>query len=379
MRDFLLFGLAPYLAAVLLVCVPVWRLRSPLRRAALADEGRFQGFALWPWSLGLVLLGHAVAFLLPRSLMLWNRVPARLLVLEGVAFVLGLAVLGGLVRLLAGGWGKNRIADLLLLTFAVLAAGSGLLSAAFYRWGSEWYAMSLLPWFRSLLALRPDTGQIVPLPPLVKLHVLSGIAAAAALPFSRALLIAARPVLYVARLIRAFLSSAPGRVAAAGVELALVGLLAAFLVGGLRRVGLSQGYVPPQPVAFSHRLHAGKYSVPCLYCHFAAGKSRHAGIPPAGVCMGCHGQLKVASAELGKLKEAVRQARPVRWVKVHNLPDFVYFNHSQHVTAGVACQQCHGPVETMDRVRQVAPLTMGWCLDCHRREGSSLDCGKCHY
>ena len=114
--------------------------------------------------------------------------------------------------------------------------------------------------------------------------------------------------------------------------------------------------------------------------------------------MNCHGQLRVASSEVERLKEAVAQVRPIRWTKVHNLPDFVYFNHSQHVTAGVACQRCHGPVETMDRVRQVSPLTMGWCLGCHRQEevvppsqrsaaartaghvaSGGLDCGKCHY
>jgi hypothetical protein len=114
--------------------------------------------------------------------------------------------------------------------------------------------------------------------------------------------------------------------------------------------------------------------------------------------MNCHGQLKRATAELERLKEAVAQARPIRWVKVHNLPDFVFFNHSQHVGGRVACQRCHGPVETMERVSQVSPLTMGWCLDCHRREGvmppsqraalarpggpaatGGLDCGKCHY
>jgi hypothetical protein len=178
----------------------------------------------------------------------------------------------------------------------------------------------------------------------------------------------------------------------------MIAVIGVLLIGGLRRVGVSQDYAPAQPIAFSHRLHAGTYHVPCLYCHFAAEKSRHAGIPPAGVCMNCHRQLKVATGELERLKEAVAQARPIRWVKVHNLPDFVYFNHSQHVNAGVACQRCHGPVETMDRVRQFSPLTMGWCLGCHRQEGvmppsqrpaatrtggpaasGGMDCGKCHY
>jgi len=175
--------------------------------------------------------------------------------------------------------------------------------------------------------------------------------------------------------------------------------LGAVAVGSLRRVGVSQGYAPEQPIAFSHRLHAGDHRVPCLYCHFAAETSRHAGIPPMNVCMNCHSQLKLASAELEKLHEAVAQRRAIRWIKVHNLPDFVYFNHSQHVLRGIACQACHGRVEAMDRVCQVAPLTMGWCLRCHRAKGivppslrgaaavrggtaaaiGGQDCSKCHY
>ncbi len=167
------------------------------------------------------------------------------------------------------------------------------------------------------------------------------------------------------------------------------------LVGAreLSLVGVHQGYAPEQPIAFSHQLHAGEHRIACLYCHFAAARSRHAGIPPANVCMNCHGVLRRQTAELQELKEAVAQGRPVQWVKVHNLPDFVYFNHSEHVLARVACRDCHGAVETMVRVRQDKPLTMGWCLECHRERGrgptaslphttrplAGLDCGKCHY
>ena len=402
MRDFLLFGLAPYLAAGLLVCVPVWRcLASPARRTALSrvSPGDASGApALWRWSLGLVLLGHVVAFLLPQPLILWNRVPARLLMLEASGFVLGCAAFAGIVQRFREGWRRGSAADLLLLTFATVSIGSGLTAAALYRWGSDWYALSLLPWFRSLVALRPDVGLVMALPPLMKLHVLSGLAAAMALPFSDTIFKLLRPVVRLGGLLAALTRSAPGRAALATAELAMIAGIGIILITGLRRVGVSQDYAPAQPIAFSHKLHAGTYHVPCLYCHFAAEKSRHAGIPPAGVCMNCHRQLKVATLELERLKEAVSQARPVRWTKVHNLPDFVYFNHSQHVNAGVACQRCHGPVETMDRVRQVSPLTMGWCLDCHRTEGvmppsqrtaalrtgghaasGGLDCGKCHY
>jgi len=174
---------------------------------------------------------------------------------------------------------------------------------------------------------------------------------------------------------------------------AIAGAAIVCVVGGavaareLSRVGVHQGYAPPQPIAFSHKRHAGDFRVPCLYCHFGARTSRHAGIPPANVCMNCHGMLQKQSADLEKLKELIALARPIAWTKVHNLPDFVYFNHSQHVIAGVECQSCHGRVERMERIEQQAPLTMGWCLRCHRAHANdassmpaaNLDCGKCHY
>jgi Cytochrome c7 and related cytochrome c len=180
----------------------------------------------------------------------------------------------------------------------------------------------------------------------------------------------------------------------------ILGVGATLGIRQLSRIGVHQGYSPGQPIAFSHRIHAGDNEIPCLYCHYAARISRHAGIPPASLCMNCHGMLEMQTVEIEKLKEAVQQKRPIAWVKVHNLPDFVYFNHSQHVLSGVACQQCHGPVERMDRVEQVAPLTMGWCLDCHRERANLpasgieraarhlaqgtqpagvLDCASCHY
>jgi nitrate reductase gamma subunit len=395
MRDFLAYGLSPYLAALLLVVVPVWRRFRPSRSEG---ERPRRSSALWRWGLGLVLAGHALAFLLPGTLVLWNRVPARLLALEAGGFLLGLAALAGLALEVRRGWRRGTAGDVLFFLFAALSILSGLAAAALYRWGSDWYALALLPWFRSLFVLRPDISLVTALPPLVKLHVLAGIAAAAALPFSRVVLELAGPAARLGRLAGAAARSAPGRVTTAGVELGLIVVMGVLLAGALRRVGVSQGYAPSQPIAFSHRLHAGTYRVPCLYCHFAAEKSRHAGIPPAGVCMNCHRQLKVATPEVEKLKEAVSQSRPLRWAKVHNLPDFVYFSHGQHVVAGLACQRCHGPVETMERVRQESPLTMGWCLGCHRREEvvppsqrtalartgghaatGGLECGKCHY
>ena len=180
---------------------------------------------------------------------------------------------------------------------------------------------------------------------------------------------------------------------------ALVAAASAGLVArSLARVGIHQGYAPEQPIAFSHKLHAGDSRIPCLYCHSNARTSRHAGIPSVNVCMNCHSMLTKQTVDIERLKEAVQRQQAIAWTKVHNLPDFVYFNHSQHVAADVACRSCHGAVETMERVRQDAPLTMGWCLDCHRTRGAELqrsraeaahvdpraplpatDCGKCHY
>ena len=171
-------------------------------------------------------------------------------------------------------------------------------------------------------------------------------------------------------------------------------------VSGLSRLGIQKGYAPEQPIAFPHKVHAGDYRVPCLYCHYGARTSRHAGIPSASVCMNCHSMLEKQTIEIEKLKEAVQMGRPIAWVKVHNLPDFVYFNHSQHVLSGVMCQRCHGPVETMDKVEQATSLTMGWCIECHRenahlptgtlrraalavvrdpKPAPGLDCSSCHY
>jgi uncharacterized paraquat-inducible protein A len=174
------------------------------------------------------------------------------------------------------------------------------------------------------------------------------------------------------------------------LKFALVGsfitstVLGAFALRAVARVGSNEGYSPAQPIEFSHRLHAGESHIPCLYCHYAAARSQHAGIPAAGVCMNCHGLLTRQTTEIEKLREAVLQQRPIQWVKVHNLPDFVHFDHSQHVRAPVACQSCHGRIEQMVRVQQQMPLTMGWCLSCHEARGvgdhgQRTDCVRCHY
>ncbi len=167
--------------------------------------------------------------------------------------------------------------------------------------------------------------------------------------------------------------------------------IAYFGFGTLFSVGVDQGYQPIQPIAFSHKIHAGDNKIDCQYCHSSAKHSKHSGIPSVNVCMNCHkGISEVAddtqldgystgqlNAEIQKIYNAAGwdpekleytgQEKPIKWIRIHNLPDLVYFNHSQHVTAGgIECQKCHGPVQEMDELYQYSPLTMGWCIDCHR-------------
>lgn len=209
-----------------------------------------------------------------------------------------------------------------------------------------------------------------------------------------------------------------------------------FIYGYLMQVGVDKDYAPIQPIHYSHKIHAGDNGIDCKYCHSAARVSKNAGIPSLNVCMNCHKNIsefqgdkdstyveytkEFYTAEIQKLYDAVGwdknaqkytgKTKPVKWVRIHNLQDFVYFNHSQHVSvAGVECQTCHGPVETFEIMKQHSPLTMGWCVNCHREtnvkvEGNAyyekihaelskkygvdkltaaqmggLECGKCHY
>ncbi|MCB9427051.1 MAG: c-type cytochrome [Flavobacteriales bacterium] len=222
--------------------------------------------------------------------------------------------------------------------------------------------------------------------------------------------------------------------------LVLVSVIVLILVAGygaygyLMQVGIDQGYAPIQPIHYSHKIHAGDNQIDCKYCHSSARVSKTSGIPSLNVCMNCHKNISEVAestataeyskefydAQIQKLYEAVGWdssaqkytgvTKPVKWVRVHNLPDFVYFNHSQHVSvAGVECQTCHGPVEEMEIMEQHSPLTMGWCVNCHRetnvkvedneyyqkihetlakKQGvdkftaaqmGGLECGKCHY
>ncbi|BAO55126.1 c-type cytochrome [Nonlabens marinus] len=208
-----------------------------------------------------------------------------------------------------------------------------------------------------------------------------------------------------------------------------------FVYGAFMSVGVDQGYAPVQPIHYSHRIHAGVSQIECKYCHSSARESKHSGIPSLNVCMNCHKSIAEVSddtyaegmeeygvdynKEIQKLYAATGwseaeqaytgEEEPVRWVRIHNLPDLAYFNHAQHVTAGnIDCQTCHGPVEEMEIMYQYSPLTMGWCINCHRETNVDLDngyyeeihkelsekrggrqltiadlggleCGKCHY
>lgn len=197
---------------------------------------------------------------------------------------------------------------------------------------------------------------------------------------------------------------------------------------GMEEVGVQQGYAPTQPINFSHKIHAGQYEMDCKYCHSTVEKSKSASIPSLNTCMNCHKYVKAAekyngktSPEIQKIYNAIGfdgdnmeyiegyEQKPIEWIRIHNLPDLAYFNHSQHVVVGkVECQTCHGPIEEMEKVYQYSNLQMGWCIDCHRERGidsenndyyeeahknmlaegkdyitvadnGGLECSKCHY
>ena len=206
------------------------------------------------------------------------------------------------------------------------------------------------------------------------------------------------------------------------IGVCLVFSLLVSAMGLWRMPDIQQGYAPEQPIKYSHRLHAGELQIDCQFCHHAAASSRHAGIPSGEVCMKCHRYVTapydemqqefqladkekrkpktIISPELKKLYDSlaldenlqpIENASPqsIPWVRVHNLPDYACFNHQAHVVAGVTCQTCHGPIESMERVSQFATLSMGWCVNCHRdttRDGingrqvqASTDCSVCHH
>lgn len=126
------------------------------------------------------------------------------------------------------------------------------------------------------------------------------------------------------------------------------------------------GYAPEQPVPFSHKLHAGELDFDCQYCHTNVSDSKHANVPATETCMNCHSQIKTDSPRLEKIRDSWETGEAIEWIRVHNLPDYAYFNHAAHVNVGVGCESCHGRIDRMDVVQQVEPLSMSWCLDCHR-------------
>lgn len=126
------------------------------------------------------------------------------------------------------------------------------------------------------------------------------------------------------------------------------------------------GYSPEQPVPFSHKIHAGQLGMDCKYCHTQVEESRYANIPATQTCMNCHSQILLDSEKLAPIRESWETGEPMEWTRVHMLPDYAYFNHSAHVNVGVGCESCHGRIDRMEKVFQAKPLSMGWCLDCHR-------------
>jgi len=161
----------------------------------------------------------------------------------------------------------------------------------------------------------------------------------------------------------------------------IVGLLA---VGGVWYFGSPSytdvGYAPVQPVPYSHELHVGELGIDCRYCHVSVETSPVANIPPTQTCMNCHTAIRPESTKLEPIRQSNRTGMPVDWIRVHDLPDYVYFNHSAHVRRGVSCVECHGRIDRMEEVYQDQPLSMGWCLDCHREKEvqHGTDCWTCH-
>lgn len=155
-----------------------------------------------------------------------------------------------------------------------------------------------------------------------------------------------------------------------------VGPLGTAVVAGVWYYGTNKhfevGYTPEQPVPYSHKLHAGDMGIDCRYCHSTIEEGAFAAVPPAQTCMNCHSKVRTTSPALEPIRQSFATGKSVPWVQIHNLPDYVYFDHSVHLSSGVGCESCHGRVDQMVEVSQVKPLTMGWCLDCHRDSAHAL-------
>lgn len=141
---------------------------------------------------------------------------------------------------------------------------------------------------------------------------------------------------------------------------------------GFSPMAVARGYQPVQPVPFSHKVHAGQLGMDCRYCHNTVDRSAHAAVPPTQTCMGCHERVWPESPRLEAVRQSWATNEPVQWVRVHDLADYAYFDHATHVLKGVGCASCHGRIDQMDVVAQDQPLSMGWCLDCHRNPEPNL-------
>lgn len=144
----------------------------------------------------------------------------------------------------------------------------------------------------------------------------------------------------------------------------------------------ADGYSPEQPIKFSHVTHVQKNKIECQFCHWNVAKSPYATIPEVETCMGCHrvvaGTTDLQKSEIAKIGKYLNEETPIPWVKVHVMPDYVRFNHKRHIKAGMSCQECHGQIPEMEVVERVTSMKMGWCVDCHRQRGTSIDCWTCH-
>lgn len=146
----------------------------------------------------------------------------------------------------------------------------------------------------------------------------------------------------------------------------VVGVIVLLVFFGFRNTVTDVGYRPQQPVPFSHKLHAGQLGVKCVYCHTSVETSAHSPVPSTSTCMNCHSLVKSESPKLKLVRESAEKGTPIEWVRIHKLPDYVHFNHSRHIRAQIDCASCHGKIEEMGVVAQNKPLSMGWCIDCHR-------------
>ena len=151
------------------------------------------------------------------------------------------------------------------------------------------------------------------------------------------------------------------------------------LLSAYQGASTPQGRQPAQPIAFPHPTHVKTLGMNCLYCHFAANKSPDPGMPAVSTCMGCHLVVSPQKPEIAKIAKYSAAKQPIPWVRIHAVPDYVNFPHMRHVNAGVACQECHGPIQDMPQVYQYSSLNMGWCVNCHVQRKARYDCAICHY